>query len=68
MNLNKVKKVILMLQKFEDILKSKKNRTIDEDEIDGIPEYYLIRQLKKNKKKKMIMRFKVNIEENNLIK
>ena len=39
MNLNKVKKVILMLQKFEDILKSKKNRTIDEDEIDGIPEY-----------------------------
>ena len=33
-----MKKVILMLQKFEDVLKNKK-RIIYEDEIDGIPEY-----------------------------
>ena len=39
MNLKKMKKVTLMLQKCEDVLKNKKKRIIYEDEIDGIPEY-----------------------------
>ena len=39
MNLNKVKKAVLMLQKFKDVLKTKKKRIIYEGEIDGIPEY-----------------------------
>ena len=39
MNLKKMKKVTLMLQKYEDVLKNKKKRIIYEDEIDGIPEY-----------------------------
>ena len=38
MNLKKVKKAILMLQKFEDVPKNKKKRIICKDKIDGIPE------------------------------
>ena len=38
MNLNKVKKAIFMLQKFKDVLKTKK-RIIYKDEIDVIPKY-----------------------------
>ena len=40
MGLNKVKKVILMLQKFEDAQKKKqRKRIIFKDEIDVLPEY-----------------------------
>ena len=40
MGLNKVKKVILMLQKFEDAPKKKqRKRIIFKDEIDVLPEY-----------------------------
>ena len=40
MGLNKVKKVILMLQKFEDAQKKKQiKRIIFKDEIDVLPEY-----------------------------
>ena len=38
MNLKKVKKAILMLQKFEDVPKNKNKRIICKDKIDGIPE------------------------------
>ena len=40
MGLNKVKKVILMLQKYEDAQKKKqRKRIIFKDEIDVLPEY-----------------------------
>ena len=58
--------MILRLQKFKDVLKNRKKRIIYKDERDEV--LSLIRQPKKNKKKTIIMRFKVNIEENNLIK
>ena len=32
-------KVILILQKYEDVQKNKKERIIYEDEIDGLPNY-----------------------------
>ena len=34
-----MKRVTLMLQKFEDVQKSQKKRIIYEHEIDGLPEY-----------------------------
>ena len=48
--------------------KKLKKRIIYEDEIDGIPEYEPDSPTKEESKKTIIMRFKVNIEENNLIK
>ena len=46
--------------------KQKRKRIIYEDEIDGLPEYSLIHQLKKSKKKKIkIMKFKKSLKENN---
>ena len=38
MSLDKVKKVILMLQNFEDAQKNKEKNNV-QDEIDGLPEY-----------------------------
>ena len=61
----KVKKMILILQKFEDVQKNKEK------------EYYMkmkqmtflnmsqIQQLMKNKTKIIIMRFKINVKKNN---
>ena len=39
MIMKKMKRVTLMLQKFEDVQKSQKKRIIYEHEIDGLPEY-----------------------------
>ena len=53
-----------MLQKFEDVPKKKK-RIIYKDEIDGAPEYGPDLPTKEEQKKTIIMKFKINIKENN---
>ena len=65
-NLKKLKKVILMLQKFEDVLKTKVEQYTKMKQMEFL-HMNLIRQLIKNKKKK-IMTFKINIKENDLNK
>ena len=66
MNLKKLKKVILMLQKFEDVLKTKEEQYTKMKQMEFL-HMNLIRQPMKNKKKK-IMTFKINIKENDLNK
>ena len=66
MNLKKLKKVILMLQKFEDVLKTKEEQYTKMKQMEFL-HMNLIRQPMKNKKK-TIMTFKINIKENDLNK